>query len=332
VKKTLISIIMLLLIGLAERLQAQVDPHFSQYYAYPLWLNPALTGVIDGDMRLTGNFKEQWPTINKAYKTGALSADFRSSEKVGIGFNIINQAAGTAGYNYFAAYGSFGYGISISPNGYQKLHFGLQAGVINRSFDPNKLQFDNQYGPINGFDPNVPNFENFTTTSATVFDANVGVFYDDEDPLNTANVFGGVSIAHLNRVKDPFTAEGVNSKLPVRYTIHGGVRVKASEFFDITPHAIYIKQQKTQIRALGIYSELKVQDDQGLILGGMYRLNDAFVADAGYHFKNMVIGVSYDFNSSALSSATSGQGGIELSVSYILGKGIANPARVCPRF
>ncbi|RYE11728.1 MAG: type IX secretion system membrane protein PorP/SprF, partial [Sphingobacteriales bacterium] len=39
---------------------AQTDPHFSQYYANPLYLNPALTGVIDGDYRATVNFKQQW--------------------------------------------------------------------------------------------------------------------------------------------------------------------------------------------------------------------------------------------------------------------------------
>lgn len=314
------------------KLHAQVDPHFSQYYAYPLWLNPALTGIMDGDARITGNFKDQWPTVDKGYRTGALSADFRTSDKVSIGFNIINQAAGTAGYNYFAAYGSFGYGISISPDGYRKLHFGLQAGVINRGFNPNSLQFDNQYGPITGFDPTTPDFENFSATGATVFDASAGVFYYDEDPAKIASLFGGVSIAHLNGAKDPFASEGINSKLPVRYTLHGGVRIKATDFFDVTPHAIYIKQQKNQIRALGVYSELKVQDNQGLILGGMYRVNDAFVADAGYHFSNVVIGVSYDFNSSAFSGAISGQGGIELSVSYVFRRHIANPAQVCPRF
>nr|WP_294947904.1 PorP/SprF family type IX secretion system membrane protein [uncultured Mucilaginibacter sp.] len=330
-KKIIILITFLLQAGAITRLYAQVDPHFSQYYAYPLWLNPALTGVLDGQTRVNGNFKEQWSGLPKGYKTGGLSFDTRANDKVGLGLNIINQAAGTAGYNYFAAYGSFGYGVAISADGTQKLHFGVQAGVINRSFDPSKLQLDNQYTPGGGFDPNLPNFENFTNTNATVFDASAGIFYFDGNPMHNANVFAGVSLSHLTAPNDPFATGGVNSKLPYRFNAHGGVKIKASEGFDITPHAVYISQQKNNIKALGLYSEIKLDADNGLILGGLYRFGDAAVANAGYHVKSLVIGMSYDFNVSSLRTATNGAGGFELSISYVFRKHLSTPADVCPR-
>jgi len=314
------------------KLMAQVDPHFSQYYAYPLWLNPALTGVIDGDLRLSVNARDQWATISNGYKTAGLSLDFRPTDKVGIGFNIINQAAGTAGYNYFAGYGSFGYGIAVSADGLQKLHFGVQAGFINRGFDPSSLQFDNQYSNATGFDPTLPSFENFTNTNATVFDASAGFFYYDGNPAKNANLFAGVSLAHLTNTNDPFAYDGINSRLPMRFTAHAGVRIHLSSSVDITPHAVYISQQNNQIEALGLYSELKMPANNGLILGAMYRVNDASVADVGYHINNMVIGFSYDFNNSSLHPATSGQGGFELSISYVFRKRLANPAEICPRF
>jgi hypothetical protein len=124
----------------------------------------------------------------------------------------------------------------------------------------------------------------------------------------------------------------IQSRLPVRFTAHAGVKIKASDNFDVTPHAIYISQQANTVKALGVYSELKFEDDNGLILGGMYRLGDAAVADVGYHLKNLVIGVSYDFNTSALKSATNGQGGFEVSLVYIFRKSPINPAAVCPKF
>ncbi|MEO6632294.1 MAG: PorP/SprF family type IX secretion system membrane protein [Mucilaginibacter sp.] len=331
-KKLIISISIILQLAAVGASQAQVDPHFSQYYANPLWLNPALTGVFDGDTRINANAKNQWNTVPGGYKTGGLSAGFRTGEKAAIGFNIINQAAGTAGYNYFAAYGSFGYGIKISADGTQKLHFGVQAGIINRSFDPSKLRLDDQYNPGSGFDPSLPNFENFSTTNATVFDASAGIFYYDGDPLRTANVFAGVGVAHLTAPNDPFTAGGINSKLPMRFNAHAGVKIKASDLFDITPHAVFISQQNSTIKAAGIYSELKFKEDNGLILGGMYRLGDAAVADIGYHLKSLVIGLSYDFNTSPLKTATNGQGGFELSLSYVFRKRMAAPVEVCPRF
>src|ERR1700749_2717921 len=108
-KKIIITMAVLLQLIMVSHLKAQIDPHFSQYYAYPLWLNPALTGVINGEARINANYKDQYPTVDNAYQTAAVSADLRPTDRVGVGLNILNQAAGTAGYNYFSAYGTFSY-------------------------------------------------------------------------------------------------------------------------------------------------------------------------------------------------------------------------------
>lgn len=322
---------MALFVMAAGHAKAQIDPHFSQYYAYPLWLNPAMTGVFNGSARVSANVRDQWATVGNGYRTGGLSADFRSDDKAAFGINILNQAAGSAGYNYFAAYGSFGYGVAVSSDGMQKLHFGVQAGVINRSFDPSKLQFDDQYNAIGGFDPNIPSGENFTTTNATVFDASAGIFYYDSNPMNIANIFGGVSLAHLADSNDPFATDGIKSKLPMRLTIHGGVKIRASDIIDVTPNFIYMREQQNQLRAVDVYSELKFGDSYGLILNGMYRFDDAATAGVGYHINSMLIGLSYDFNTSSLNSATNGKGGFEFSMSYIFGNTSKAPAEICPR-
>src|ERR687890_2099287 len=52
------------------------DPHFSQFFASPLTLNPALTGKFDGELRVAGNYRNQWPTINRAFTTTTVSVDF----------------------------------------------------------------------------------------------------------------------------------------------------------------------------------------------------------------------------------------------------------------
>jgi len=36
------------------------DIHHSQFYTSPLNVNPALTGVFNGDWRAAGNFRSQW--------------------------------------------------------------------------------------------------------------------------------------------------------------------------------------------------------------------------------------------------------------------------------
>jgi type IX secretion system PorP/SprF family membrane protein len=332
--KKLIPVIVILVLTFVNRSLAQVDPHFSQYYAYPLWLNPALTGIVDGDTRFTGNARDQWAGINGGYKTVAFSGDFRTTDKISLGFNMIDQMAGTAGYNYFAGYGSFAYQIAVSHSGYHRVNFGLQAGVINRSFDPSKLQLDDQYNSSTGyFDPSLPNFENFATSSATVFDASAGIFYYDGTPSNSANVFFGGAVSHLVPVKDPLATNGLNSRIPLRITIHGGVRIRASGVLDFTPHVLYVNEQQNMIRAAGMYMEFKLKEESSFILGGMYRLNDAAIANVGFHVNSMILGLSYDYNTSGLQGATNRQGGYELSLSYVFKKRvrIETQSQVCPR-
>ncbi len=326
----IIIITLTLLVAIMGRSSAQVDPHFSQYYADPLWLNPALTGVINGDSRISSNYKNQWANVNNAYQTVAVSADYRATDKVGLGITILDQSAGGNSYNYLTAHASFSYGITISADGNQRINFGLQAGIINRSFDMSKLQFGDQYNPITGYDPGMGTFESFPTTHSTVFDANAGIFYYDGDPLKTVNPFAGVAVAHLSRPKDDFSANG-QAKIPLRYDFSAGVRIRVSDVFDLVPNGLYIKQQNTDIKALGAYSELKFQNDNGLILGVLERFNDATSIDVGYHVNSLIIGTSYDINTTSLNRATNGRGGIELSLSYVFHKHIQEPEPICPR-
>src|SRR6202012_3766628 len=110
-----------------------------------------------------------------------------------------------------------------------------------------KLQLDNQYNPSSGFDPSMASFENFSATNSFVFDASVGAFYYDGNPAKNINFFAGASVAHLAPARDPIGDNGLNSDIPVRFTAHGGVRIRASDLFDVTPHLIYISQQKNQL-------------------------------------------------------------------------------------
>ena len=66
--------LVILLIFFANVVSAQ-DPSFSQFFASPLTLNPALTGKFNGDLRAAGNYRNQWPDVNKAYITSTVSVD-----------------------------------------------------------------------------------------------------------------------------------------------------------------------------------------------------------------------------------------------------------------
>ena len=69
------KILFTLMCFLLMNVVAAQDPHFSQFYASPMTLNPALTGKIDGNFRLAANYRNQWPTINNAFTTATASFD-----------------------------------------------------------------------------------------------------------------------------------------------------------------------------------------------------------------------------------------------------------------
>ncbi|MGH2644673.1 MAG: type IX secretion system membrane protein PorP/SprF, partial [Chitinophagaceae bacterium] len=51
------------------------DPHFTQFFASPLTLNPAFTGLFSGDMRVAANYRSQWSSIATPFITSTISAD-----------------------------------------------------------------------------------------------------------------------------------------------------------------------------------------------------------------------------------------------------------------
>jgi len=311
---------------------AQVDPHFSQYYAYPLWLNPALTGAIDGDYRLSANYKNQWNGVMDAFSTVGISGDFVTNKSLNLGMNILSQAAGDAGYHYNTGYISAAFtGIKFGYSGYQRLVLGLQAGLINRNFNLSKFKLGDQWNPVTGYSPSNPTSDVFTRSSSTAFDAGAGALFYDGDPDKAMNLFAGFSAFHLTRPEDPFVF-GDKRNLPIRWTVHGGARFAMSEVVNFVPNFLYVRQGNAEEKILGGYAELKADTYTDLLLGGSYRFQDAFIAFAGFRYNNMVLGLSYDATTSSLKNYARGNS-FELSISFIGRKARVFPEEyfVCPR-
>lgn len=328
-------IFILLMLGtlLPALTKAQTDPHFSQYYAYPLWLNPALTGVVDGDYRVSANYRNQWVNIGKPFSTTGVSFDMATEKNMGVGLNIINMAAGDAGYNYLNAMASFSYrGVRFGATGTSQLIFGIQAGMINRKIDPSKWTLGSQYDPVMGFDPSKPSGENINTTSSNVFDAAAGAMFFDGNPNHQFNPFVGFSAGHLTQPSDPFVS-GDNKRLPIRYIAHGGTRIKLSDQFSLTPTGMYLRQGNAEESVVGVYGQMLVNEDTDFLLGGNYRINDSAIPFAGFHYKNFVLGLSYDINASNLRRLVNGSNSFELSLSFISRKKrvYSEEYFICPR-
>lgn len=300
---------------------AQTDPHFSQYYVYPLWLNPALTGAVDGDYRVTAVYRNQWGGLGNSFSTPGVSADFTTNKNVNLGLNIMNQRTSTGGYNYLTAYGTMAYtGVRFGDH---HVSMGLAFGLINRRFDPSKFQTGDQWNPVTGYDPSAGSTEVLGKTSAAAFDAGAGILYYDGTAGKKASLFLGFSAFHLTQPEEPFISGGGHEKMPVRYTGHGGVKLTISEGVSITPNLLYMRQGSAEEKMAGAYAQLKVSETTDFLVGANYRLKDAVSPYAGIYYKNFVIGVSYDVNSSDLSKVAGNANSFEISLSLIGRKHVA---------
>jgi Bacteroidetes-specific putative membrane protein len=327
-------ILLLLVAGLfSNGVKAQVDPHFSQYYVYPSWLNPALTGAFDGDYRVSGIYRTQWGNISSPFATAGLAAEFTTEKNSNFGISVLNQRAGDGGYNYTTAYGSFAYtGVRFGALETHRVVMGIQLGIIRRGINPSKLTFGDQWNPITGYNPGNATLESFSRTAATSVDAGAGILYYDAEPGKKANLYGGFSVSHLTRPDDKFTETG-NARIPMRYTFHAGVRLALSDVFSLTPNALYLMQGKAQEKMVGAYGQLKAGPATDIMLGANYRFDDAISPYVGFMHNNLMLGVSYDVNTSDLGKMVNGTNSFEVTLSFIGRKSARTPEVefVCPR-
>lgn len=310
---------------------AQVDPHFSQYYMYPLWLNPALTGAIDGNYRVSVIDRKQWGNISNGFSTIGFSADMTTDKNLSFGLNLLQQKAGTLGYKYNNDQLSIAYsGIRLGRDGAKVITFALQGGIIGRRFDFSSAQVNDQY-QNNTYNPAIPLDENSTKPSATSFDMSTGVVYYDGDVDKKANLFAGFSAAHITQPKDPSLSSAYNATLPVRYTAHAGLNIYLSDKAHLIPNALFMWQGNVSEAMLGGYVQMAATPFIDISAGMNYRVNDAVYPYFGLSYDGFTFGFSYDINASKLGTLANGANSTEISLMYMDNKKQKGFFK-CPRF
>ena len=289
--------------------QAQ-DPEFSQYYAAPLYLNPAFTGTTN-DHRFISNYRNQWPSIARGYTTTAFSYDYNLNNlNSGFGFLVTQDQAGSAGMKSTELNFLYSYKWRVSSK--WVISSGLNFGYAVRSIDFNKLlfadqlQFDNA-GTIPSSDPTLLNAGN-----AHYFDFKAGLL------AYNRNFWFGFSAQHINEPNRSLVNE--DAYVPMKVTIHGGVRIplyagafKRDRIPVLSPSFVYKQQANFQQLDIGAYL---LYDP--IVFGLWYRgipvmknadntiSQDAVVVILGFQFSRVEIVYSYDFTISQLGPASGG--------------------------
>ena len=304
------------------------DFHLSQFDANPLYLNPALTGVRffeNKGFQANINYREQLSKYTGGVGSNssiAAGIDASLSKKFSIGQFIINNRSVDGSFNTFNCMLSGSYKIVNKDEDDKPQHtlsIGLQMGLIQKSFHPNKFVYDSQYSPsaTNGFDKSLPNGENSVTQSFFKFDANIGVFYRTTTKNNKISPFVGFSIYHITQPNESFY--DVNSATPMRYTVHAGTIFKTSKI-DFLPQLLYMNQANANEFNAGLLLFYKINETSGYepIVGFSWRNKNAYILHVGLKTKSAIFRVSYDINTYYLKQYNNR--GLEFSVVYTQSK------------
>ena len=311
-----ITLILLFAVAGMQGVNAQ-DVGFSQFYANPLYLNPAFAGSKVAP-RIALSYRAQWPGLVSAFSTVSASYDqYINDMHGGIGAILLSDRQGDHGMlntNMLAAMYSFRFQLHEDIF----VNLALQAGVVNMNlnWDPNIMRWPDQIDANCGW---------INLTSATPPD-NRSKFYPDF--AAGAMIYGpawyaGFAAHHLNQPSQGFYAE---DRVPMKFTANAGGLINLSEERRrqsslglgtpvISPNFIYQYQGGFHYFNYGLYL-----DWMPFLVGAWFRHSttnvDAFIFMVGAQHDHFKVGYSYDVTLSEMGNSTLGSH--ELTVGILL--------------
>jgi type IX secretion system PorP/SprF family membrane protein len=317
------------------------DTHFSQFYASPLTLNPALTGISDGTYRVTAIYRNQDRSFTTPYITPSVSFDIKllqnllKSDVFAVGGVFVRDMSGDGVLTMDNAMLSVSYHKSLGKEHKHFLGLGIQGGYTQKSVNWNQLSFPDQNAG-DFFDLSNPNHENIAKGTVRYFDLNAGLLYQGWIKKEETGIFAGVSFAHLTSPKESFYNDNV--RLPIRYTAHAGAYIKLVKHVFLTPNLLFLYQNKALETNVGTAVEYHVDMKKSqfvAFIGVWDRINDAFITSAGIEYYKVRVSFAYDITTSSLTYATQNRSAFELAIIYtgfIKSRDVQYPRLVpCPR-
>lgn len=293
-KKIYICFLLFISLFSFEQLQAQ-DPQFTQFYANPLYLNPAFAGTARCP-RFCLNYRNEWPGFYKTYITTSASYDqYINALSGGIGLLVMQDRAGNGTLVTTDVSGMYSYKLSLSRE--FSMQFGLQGTYHQKTLDWTKLTFGDMIDKRRGFvyntNENPTVYPNQTIRNADVSAGILGY---------SKRYFFGFAVNHLTQPSEGFISKD-NGPLPMKFTGHAGANIpleKGGETY-LSPNILYQYQGQFQQLNLGLYFV------KGNVVAGLwYRNQDAAIALIGYQTQYFKFGYSYDVTISRLANVSAG--------------------------
>lgn len=300
------------------------DFHYSQFYAAPLYLNPALTGSTELS-RVGLNYRKQWPGLDHDFNAYSAYFDHYSFDlKSGFGlavnsFQETNMKVNTTDISAFYAYN-----LQLAET--WNFRMGTQVSMVRRSADLDNLIFGDQVDLFNRtINPatldNVPDFEPYS-----YLDIGFGGLLTNE------NFWLGSSFHHVNEPGLSFYPDDEVGYLPIKWSVHGGWNfpLGANQYFgskfDNMASILVNYKKQGPFQQLDVGAQLLYRSlISGLSFRGIPGVRDMPNQDSVIFLlglkldTGMVIGYSYDFMVSNIGSQTKGAHELSLRYQFFMG-------------
>ena len=287
------------------------DIHYSQFYNSPLNVNPAKTGIFNGDKRVNLSYRSQWSSVPVPWTTFSGSFDRKWYPKHGKnhfwsgGVLLNHDRNGEGTILKLTNINLTGSWTKIIDE--QNLFtIGALIGYATRALDQSSLTWDNQWNG-SSFDSSLPSIEPSSINAAGVnfIENGLGLNYRWQRTKRT-KLDLGIGVYHFIEPNaslfDP-TGGAKEVKLPRRFSLTGVGSFQLAQKFDIQLDALLQFQGDYNELILGALGKIHINQRRGketeLHIGGGWRSSgDLFPVIAIQH-KNFYISANYDINISA---------------------------------
>jgi type IX secretion system PorP/SprF family membrane protein len=320
------GIIALLLIAATSRLKAQ-DPEFSQFYANPMYTNPAFAGSEYA--RIAMAYRLQYYGLPGGFVTFNGSYDQRIA-KIHSGFGIMftNDKAGEGVLTTNSINASYAYELETKLG--INFRLGVQAGFFQKSLQWDRLTWGDQIIDQLGFSN--PTHELIVDKAVTRANFATGIL------MYSKKFYAGFACHNIMEPNESFfNTTGPGTTLPRRFTLHGGyviplgAKINSNGEHDasLSPNILIMSQGKFTQMNIGVYA-----NKGPVVLGFWFRQtepnSDAIIGSIGFRKGHIKFGYSADFTISNLRSA--GKTAHELTAIYQFGAKKDPRKVICPTF
>ena len=295
------------------------DIHFSQFDQAMLWQNSAQVGAFNGQFRFAANQRNQWRSVTTPYQTFGFSAEAKDigTKLWSFGLNAGSDVAGDSRFRTSQVQ-LHGAHTLYKPNDSLEIRGGGSFGITSRGFDPSALVYDSQWNGMS-FDPTLSNNETYATTARIYPSVGLAVFIQKQQ--NKFRWNAGYSLNNITRPKQSFKDNNA-VVLDVRHAIQASARIPLNSQYEVEALSLFQLQGKMKELVLGsrVYCKLSSEkwENQRVFAGVHGRFRDAGWFEMGAEYNEWRVGMSYDLNTSTLRPASTGRGGLEFSIVYIV--------------